>query len=76
MLFSLILLSYIVVSNREIANTNHFLTTLAMFNLVKAKYILENIDMDEPRSRFTLTSRNTLRVPSAHSDLSSILYIK
>jgi len=65
-----------VVPNREIANTNHFLTTSAISNLVEAKYILENIYINEPRGRSTLTSRNILRVMSAHSDLLSIPYIE
>ena len=63
-------------SNREIVNTNYFFITWVISNLIKAKYILENININKLRSRFILISRNISRVVFAHSDLLLILYIK
>ena len=75
-LLSLIPSSCMVVPNREIVNTNYFLTTSAMSNSVEAKCISENINIDKPRGRSTLISRNMSRVVSVHSDLLSIPYIE
>jgi len=47
-----------------------------MTNLVEAKCILENIDMDELRSRSTFSSKNTLKAMFAHLDILSISYVK
>ena len=61
-----------VVPNREIANINSFLNFLAMSNLVKANYISEDINMDEPRGRPIIPNRVTSRTMLAHSDTSFI----
>ena len=76
LLFSFILPSCIVVSNREIANTNSFLNFSAMSNLVEANNISEDINMDEPRDRFMISSRVILKATLAHSDILSILYVE
>ena len=57
-----------VASNREIANINSFLNFSAMSNLVKANYISEDINMDEPRSRSIIPNRVMSRAMLAHSD--------
>ena len=62
--------------NREIVKINHFPTSSAITNLVKAKCILENINIDKPRGKFIVSSRITLRKTFAHSDVLSVPYIK
>ena len=63
-------------SNREIANINSFLNFLAIYNLVEANYISEDINMDEPRDRSIIPSRVMSRVTLAHSTILFISYIK
>jgi len=65
-----------VAPNREIANINSFLNFSAMSNLVKANYVSEDINMDEPRGRSMIPNRVMSRAMLAHSDTPFIPYIE
>ena len=65
-----------VAPNREIVNISHLLTTLAITNPEEAKCILEDINIDKPRSRSTFSSKIMSRAISAQSDVLSIPYVK
>jgi len=65
-----------VAPNREIANINSFLNFSAMSNPVKANYVSEDINMDEPRGRSMIPNRVMSRAMSAHSDTSFIPYVE
>ena len=67
--------SCMVMPNREIANINLSSYNSAMSNSMEVNAISEDINMDEPRGRSLLSSPNTSREMSAHSDLSSIPYV-
>jgi len=64
------------VSNREIANINSFLNFLAISNPVEANNISEDINIDEPRGRFIISSGVISKAILAHSDILSIPYVK
>jgi len=64
-----------VMPNREIANINLSSYNSAMSNSMEVNAISEDINMDEPRGRSLLSSPNTSKGMSAHSDLSSIPYV-
>ena len=59
-LFFLLLLSYMVVSNKEIVNTNLFSITSAIYNFRKYNNISKNICIDILRERFNILSLNLL----------------
>ena len=60
MLLSLILLSYIVASNREIINTYIYFNYSDIFNLVNVNVIFEDININKPRDKSLLLSLNIL----------------
>ena len=75
MLFSFILLSCIVVSNREITNINISFYNLAISNSIGVNTIFEEINIDELRDKFLSSSPNTSRGILSYLDFSFILYM-
>ena len=63
-----------VVSNREIANTNLFASTSAMSNPCDINGVLEDINMNAPRGRTIIASTNFSRDSFVLSKVSSIEY--
>jgi len=63
-----------VVSNREIVNTNLFAPTSAMSNLCDINGVSEDINMDALRDRTTIASTNSSRDLSVLSKVSSMEY--
>ena len=70
-----ILLSCMVVPNKEIANINLSYHNSAIFNSMKVNAISKDINMDELRGIFLLLSPNISRGMSTHSDILFISYI-
>ena len=68
-------LSYMVVLNREIVNKYIFSSQSVMSTSKKGNTTLEDINMDELKERSKSSSLNISRELSAHSDLSSDLYM-
>jgi len=63
-----------VVPNREIVNTNIFSSSSAMSNPLKSNVVSEDIQMNAPRDRFTVSSMNSSRKSYMLFKLSSIVY--
>jgi len=76
MLLSLILLSYIVVSNRKLANPLFSSITSTHSNPSKQYNINMDIEIDTPKDRLANISTNKFRVILAYSNVSSIFYVK
>ena len=75
LLLSFILLSCIVVPNREIMNINSFPINSAMNYSMEINTISEDVNMDTLRGRSNSLSSNLLWELSTYSDLSSVLYV-
>lgn len=75
LLLFFILLSCMVVPNKEIANINLSYHNSAIFNSMKVNAISKDINMDELRGIFLLLSPNISRGMSTHSDILFISYI-
>lgn len=71
---SLILLSCMVMPNREIVNLNIFTFTSAISNPIESKASSEDILMGALRGRSIISSTNSLRESSILSKVSSIEY--
>ena len=71
---SSILLFYMVASNREITNTNHFSFTSAMSTSDGFNNISKNVYMDVLRGRSNMSSSNHFRELLVYSSISYILY--
>ena len=63
-----------VVSNREIANTNIISFISAMSNPFKSKAVSKDTQIDVPRGKTIISSMNSLRESSVMSKASSIKY--
>ena len=63
-----------VAPNREIANTNIFSSSSAMSNPLESNAVPENIQMNAPRDRSTISSMNSSRESSVLFKSSSIAY--
>jgi len=59
---------------RDIANTNSFPFHSAISNPIEINNISEDININVPRSRSTISSPNSSKESSIYSDLSSQLY--
>ena len=75
MFLSFLPLSYMVVLNREIVNKYIFSSQSVMSTSKKDNTTLEDINMDKLKERSKSSSLNISRELSAHSDLSSNLYM-
>ena len=75
LLLFFILLSCMVVANKEFANINLSYHNSAIFNSMKVNAISKDINMDELRGIFLLLSPNISRGMSTHSDILFISYI-
>ena len=75
LLLSFILLSYIVVLNREIVNIKSFLNISVMSNLVEVNNFLEDINIDKLKGRSMILSHISLRVTLAYLDILYISYV-
>ena len=75
LLLSFILLSYIVVLNREIVNIKSFLNISVMSNLVEVNNFSEDINIDKLKGRSMILSHISLRVTLAHLDILYISYV-
>jgi len=76
LLISLIPLSYIVVPNRDLANTLFSFTTDIPNNLsIFSTIILINIEIDIFRGGLTSNSPNSSRESSTHLNMSSVAYV-
>ena len=75
LLLSFILLSYIVVLNREIVNIKSFLNISVMSNLVEVNNFSEDINIDKLKGRSMILSHISLRVTLAYLDILYISYV-
>ena len=67
--------SCIVAPNRKITNKYPF-NSLAMSSLNNTNNVLKDINMDSPRSKSNIISRNSFREHSTISSISSVAYSK
>ena len=74
MLLSFILLSYIVVSNREIMNIKLFFTFSAMSNSLGPNAISKDVYIDVLRGRSNMSSLNFSKESLAYSSISLVSY--
>ena len=74
LLLSLIPLSYIIASKRELVNINSLVYISTMFHLIDLNSVSENINIDIIRDRSHHSSADNYRESSAHSDVFSISY--
>lgn len=75
LLLSFILLSYIVVLNREIVNIKSFLNISVMSNPVEVNNSLEDINIDKLKGRSMILSHISSRVTLAYLDILYISYV-